>query len=99
MSAKHSLMNQSSCVVDWCSIRAGGQQTTEHYPSGLNEHRDGGETSEGDSEDEEYGCSVERYAGEDEEWVRFARGGRRDFAVPVLEFRRFPKFSTQKRLT
>ena len=56
-----------------------------HYPGGLDEHGDGGEASEGDGEDEEHGCAVEGDAGEDQEWVRLARRGRRDFtnAVPV----------------
>ena len=48
-------------------------------------HGDGGEAPEGDGEDEEHGRAVEGDAGEDQEWVRLARRGRRDFtnAVPV----------------
>ena len=58
-----------------------------HYPGGLEEHGDGGEASEGDGEDEEHGRAVEGDAGEDQEWVRFSRRGRRDFtnAVPVVD--------------
>ena len=57
----------------------------------MNQHGDGGEASESDGEDEEYGRTVERDTSKDQEWVRFARGGRRDFAhsVPVVEFKRF----------